>query len=110
MKVGIIRCMQTEDYCPGTTDFKAIRKKTGIFEGIEGEIELIGFTNCGGCPGKKVPLRIRELLRRGADTIAFASCIQKGTPIGYPCPFAKRMRTLAEKETEGKIQILDFTH
>lgn len=110
MKVGIIRCMQTEDYCPGTTDFKAIRERTGVFEGIEGEIELIGFTNCGGCPGKKVPLRIRELLRRGADTIAFASCIQKGTPIGYPCPFAKGMRTLAEKETEGKIQILDFTH
>ena len=110
MKVGIIRCMQTEDYCPGTTDFKAIRERTGVFEGIEEEIELIGFTNCGGCPGKKVPLRIRELLRRGADTIAFASCILKGTAIGYPCPFAKRMRTLAEKETEGKIQILDFTH
>ena len=110
MKVGIIRCMQTEDYCPGTTDFKAIRERTGVFEGIEGEIELIGFTNCGGCPGKKVPLRIRELLRRGADTIAFASCIQKGTPIGYRCSFAKRMRALAEKETEGKIQILDFTH
>ena len=54
MKVGIIRCMQTEDYCPGTTDFKAIRERTGVFEGIEGEIELIGFTNCGGCPGKKV--------------------------------------------------------
>ena len=110
MKVGIIRCMQTEDYCPGTTDFKAIREKTGVFEGIEGEVELIGFTNFGGCPGKKVPLRIRELLRRGADTIAFASCIQKGTPIGYPCPFAKRRRARAEKETEGKIQILDFTH
>ena len=25
MKVGIIRCMQTEDFCPGTTDFKAVR-------------------------------------------------------------------------------------
>ena len=22
MKLGIIRCMQTEDYCPGTADFK----------------------------------------------------------------------------------------
>ena len=22
MKVGFIRCMQTEDMCPGTTDFK----------------------------------------------------------------------------------------
>lgn len=111
MKLGIIRCMQTEDYCPGTTDFKAIREKTGAFEGTEEEIELIGFTNCSGCPGKKVPLRIRELLRRGADTIAFASCIQKGTPIGYSCPFAKRMKDLAEKEVDEKeVQILDFTH
>ena len=110
MKVGIIRCMQTKDCCPGTTDFKVIREKTGVFEGVEEEIELIGFINCGGCPGKKVSLRIRELIRRGADTIAFASCIQKGTPIGYPCPFAKRMRDLAEKETKGEIQILDHTH
>ena len=27
MKVGIIRCMQTEDFCPGTTDFRMIREK-----------------------------------------------------------------------------------
>lgn len=27
MKLGIIRCMQTEDYCPGTTDFKMIREQ-----------------------------------------------------------------------------------
>ena len=98
MKVGIIRCMQTEDYCPGTTDFMAIRNKTGAFEQVKEEIELIGFINCGGCPGKKVPLRVRELIKRGADTIAFASCIQKGTPIGYPCPFAKRIKELAEKK------------
>ena len=31
MKLGIIRCMQTEDYCPGTADFKAVREKTGAF-------------------------------------------------------------------------------
>ena len=48
MKVGIIRCMQTEDYCPGTTDFKFIREKKGAFEGVEGDIEIIGFINCGG--------------------------------------------------------------
>ncbi len=34
MKAGIIRCMQTEDYCPGTADFRAITNKTGVFEGI----------------------------------------------------------------------------
>ena len=52
MKIGIIRCMQTEDYCPGTADFKAIANKTGVFSRIEGDIEIIGFINCGGCPGK----------------------------------------------------------
>ena len=77
MKVGIIRCMQTEDFCPGTTDFRMIREKKGAFEGVEEDIEIIGFINCGGCPGKKAVLRARELVNRGADSIAFASCIQK---------------------------------
>lgn len=53
MKVGIIRCMQTEDYCPGTTDFRMVREKKGVFEGIDEDIEIIGFINCGGCPAKK---------------------------------------------------------
>lgn len=56
MKVGIIRCMQTEDYCPGTADFKIARKAEGIFENQD-EIEIVGFTSCGGCPGKKAVLR-----------------------------------------------------
>ena len=72
MKVGIIRCMQTEDFCPGTTDFRMIREKKGAFEGVEEDIEIIGFINCGGCPGKKAVLRARELVNRGADSIAFA--------------------------------------
>ena len=110
MKVGIMRCLQTEDYCPGTTDFRMIREKQGAFEGVEGDTEIIGFINCGGCPGKKAVLRARELVKRGADTIAFASCIQKGTPIGYPCPFAKRMEELIEKDLGGGITLLDHTH
>ena len=109
MKVGIIRCMQTEDYCPGVADFKAIREHTGSFQG-EDNIEIVGFINCGGCPGKKSVLRARKLIELGADTIAFASCIQKGTPIGYPCPFAKRMKDLVQKEAGGNIRILDYTH
>ena len=110
MKLGIIRCMQTEDYCPGTRDFKTIREKLGAFEGVEEDIELVGFCNCGGCPGKKAVLRARLLAERGADTIAFASCIQKGTPIGYPCPFAKKMKGLIEKDLGGKVRLLDYTH
>lgn len=110
MKVGIIRCMQTEDYCPGTTDFKVIREKKGAFEGIEEDIDIIGFINCEGCPAKKSVLRARELVNRGADTIVFASCIQRGNPFGYPCPFAKKMKELIEKDLGEGIRFLDYTH
>lgn len=110
MKVGIIRCMQTEDYCPGTTDFRAIREKTGVFAGVEEDIELVGFTNCGGCPGKRAFLRAKELVKRGADTIAFASCIRKGTPIGYPCPFADKMKELVARGAGEGVRLLDYTH
>lgn len=110
MNVGIIRCMQTEDFCPGTTDFNMVREKKGAFADVEEDIRLIGFINCGGCPGKKAVLRAKELVKRGADTIVFASCIQKGTPIGYPCPFAKRMREIVADAVGDGIRILDYTH
>ena len=110
MKVGIIRCMQTEDFCPGTTDFRMIREKKGAFEGVEEDIEIIGFINCGGCPGKKAVLRARELVNRGADSIAFASCIQKWTPIGYACPFAKRMKDVIQNDLGDGIRLIDYTH
>ena len=110
MKVGIIRCMQTEDFCPGTTDFRMIREKKGAFEGVEEDIEIIGFINCGGCPGTKAVLRARELVNRGADSIAFASCIQKGTPIGYACPFAKRMKDVIQNDLGDGIRLIDYTH
>ena len=54
MKVEIIRCLQTEDYCPGTTDFKAIKNKSGVFaarmkeiveKGVGGEVRLLDYTH-----------------------------------------------------------------
>ncbi len=110
MKLGIIRCMQTEDHCPGTGDFRAVRERSGAFEGVDEDIEVVGFISCGGCPGKKAVFRARELVRRGADAIAFSSCIQKGTPIGYPCPFARKMASLVEKELGEGITYFDHTH
>ena len=101
--------MQTEDYCPGAADFRAVSQKTGAFAESGEEIELVGFINCGGCPGKKTVLRVRELVRRGADAIALASCISKGTPIGYPCPFAQKMKELIAREAPN-IRIIEYTH
>ncbi len=110
MKLGIIRCMQTEDYCPGMKDFRAITERTGGFTGIEEDIEIVGFCNCGGCPAKKSVLRARNLVAMGADTIAFASCIQKGNPFGYPCPFAKKMKEIIQNDLPDTIRFLDSTH
>ena len=56
--------------------------------------EEIGVTGKGAC----------------SDTIVFASCIQKGTPLGYPCPFAKKMKTLIERDLPEGIRFLDYTH
>jgi len=32
MKVGLIRCLQTEDMCPATTDFKVMKEKECAFK------------------------------------------------------------------------------
>lgn len=102
--------MQTEDFCPGTTDFRVISQRQGAFEGVTEEIEIIGFCNCGGCPGKRTVLRARELVRRGADTIALASCIGLGTPLGYPCPFTAKIKSLLANDLPEGIRFLDYTH
>lgn len=102
--------MQTEDYCPGTTDFRFVRERKGAFLGVEEEIEILGFVSCGGCPGKKAVLRAREFVKRGADTIAFASCIQKGTPIGFPCPFANKMKESVKRDLGEDVKLMDYTH
>lgn len=110
MKVGLIRCMQTEDMCPGTTCFKVMKEKKIAFEGIEEDIEVIGFNTCGGCPGKKAVSRAVEMVKRGADTIVLASCIKKGTPIGFACPNAEQMKNAIAKKVGESIKIIDYTH
>ena len=80
MKVGVIRCMQTEDMCPGTSDFKAMQNKTGGFESVDGPIEIIGHTSCGGCPGKKAVFKAKMLAGRGADTISLCIMHNKRQP------------------------------
>ncbi len=102
--------MQTEDMCPGTTDFKVIKEKKLAFEGVQDEIEVIGFISCGGCPGKKAITRAAEMVKRGADTIAFASCITRGNPIGFACPHADKMKSAIIAKVGEEITILDYTH
>lgn len=47
------------------------------------EIELVGYTTCGGCPGGNVEYAPAEMIKNGADVIHLAT----GLVVGYPpCP------------------------
>lgn len=107
-KVGIIRCQQTEDLCPGTTDFVTAAKGKGSFEAF-GECQIVGFVSCGGCPGKRAVARAKMLVDRGAEAVALASCIGKGSPIGFPCPNREQM-VQAIRAKIGDIPLLEYTH
>ncbi|MGB9928149.1 MAG: CGGC domain-containing protein [Methanosarcina sp.] len=110
MKVGLIRCMQTEDMCPATACLKVMREKKLAFDGITEDIEIIGINSCGGCPGKKAVTRAAEMVKRGSDTIVFASCISKGTPIGFQCPYTEEIKAAIIRKLDGTVKIIDYTH
>jgi len=110
MKVGLIRCQQTEDICPTTTCLKVMDEKKLAFDGITEEIKLVGVVSCGGCPGKRSVIRAAEMVRRGADTIVFASCLFRGLPIGFPCPHAQQIKDAVQKKLGDGIRYIDYTH
>jgi predicted metal-binding protein len=109
MKIGIIRCQQTEDICQGNTDFAVASRGKGAFKET-GPVEVMGFVSCGGCPGKKAVSRTKIMVERGAQTIAFASCISRGNPIGFPCPHFEQMKQSIAAQIGPEIQIIEYTH
>lgn len=107
-KIGIIRCRQTEDMCPGTADFKMAAAGKLAFEEF-GPCEIVGFVGCGGCPGKRAVSRAAGMVERGAEAIFMASCIKKGNPIGMPCPHFEAMKAAIQKKI-GEVPLIDWTH
>jgi predicted metal-binding protein len=108
-KIGIIRCQQTEDMCPGTADFKIASEGKMAFAEI-GPVEVVGFVSCGGCPGKKAVSRAKLMVERGADAIAIASCISKGNPIDFPCPHYEEIKESIAKKMGPDTKIIEWTH
>jgi predicted metal-binding protein len=108
-KVGIIRCQQTEDMCPGNTDFKIAREGKLAFAQL-GPVEIVGFLSCGGCPGKRAVIRAAMMVERGAEAIVIASCISRGNPIGFPCPHYAEMKNAIAKRIGSGIRIIEYTH
>lgn len=83
IRIGIIICDRYAT-CAGGKCFRALRERAGAFSAYAGhEVEVVGFTSCGGCPGGNVEYAPEEMKRNGAEVIHLAT----GLVVGYPpCP------------------------
>ncbi len=110
-KIGIIRCQQTEDYCPGTKCLLTSKEgKDSLTEAGLGACEVVGLISCGGCPGKRSVLRALELVKRGAEVIMMSSCISLGTPIGFPCPHKGQMFRAIKAKLPENFPLVEYSH
>ncbi len=84
MRIGIIICDRYR-HCAGGKCFRALREREGAFKSYakDADVEIAGYTSCGGCPGGNVEYAPEEMIRNGAEVIHFAT----GLLVGYPpCP------------------------
>ncbi|MDP8206903.1 MAG: CGGC domain-containing protein [Candidatus Electryonea clarkiae] len=86
VKVGIIICDRYRT-CAGGKCLKALKNREGAFSIYkENEVELVGYSTCGGCPGGNIEYAPAEMQKNGAEVIHLAT----GFIVGYPpCPHLK---------------------
>jgi len=88
-KIGIIICGRYHT-CAAGKCLRALREREGGFAGYAGqEVELVGYTTCGGCPGGNVENAPQEMKANGAEVVHLAT----GMVVGYPpCPHIDHFR------------------
>ena len=88
-KIGIIICDRYRD-CTGGKCFKAMKNRDGAFSIYNKEdLEIVGFTSCGGCPGGNIEHAPEEMIKNGVNVIHLAT----GFVVGYPpCPYMDHFR------------------
>jgi len=93
-KIGIIICGRY-DSCGGGKCLRSIRERVGGFKRYPKElpIDVVGFGQCGGCPGVNVEYVPAEMKKNGAEVIHLAT----GFVVGYPpCPFTLYFKDFIE--------------
>jgi predicted metal-binding protein len=106
MKIGIIICDRYRS-CAGGKCFRAARERAGAFARYadEPDLEVVGFTSCGGCPGSNIEYAPEEMVRNGAQAIHLAT----GLVVGYPpCPWTDYFREFIE--TRYHVQAVIGSH
>lgn len=106
IKIGIIICDRYRN-CAGGKCFRAMKNKEGAFSiySESDELELVGYTTCGGCPGGNIEYAPEEMQKNGVDVIHLAT----GFVVGYPpCPYITHYKNFI-KEKYG-INVVIGTH
>ncbi|HKI76982.1 MAG TPA: CGGC domain-containing protein [Ignavibacteriaceae bacterium] len=105
IKIGIIICDRYKS-CAGGKCFRSITERAGAFDIYKDkEVELVGYTTCGGCPGGNIEYAPEELKKNGAEVIHFAT----GMVVGYPpCPYINEFRNFIE--TKYNLKVVVGTH
>jgi predicted metal-binding protein len=67
-KIGIIICGRYIT-CTGAKCLRAMKEHVGGFAKYPKaeNLELVGFSNCGGCPGGNIEYVPEEMIKNGAD-------------------------------------------
>ncbi|OGF01506.1 MAG: CGGC domain-containing protein [Candidatus Edwardsbacteria bacterium RIFOXYD12_FULL_50_11] len=95
MKIGIIICARYRD-CGGGKCFRSVRERKGGFARYAQSepLEVVGYSNCGGCPGGNIEYVPEEMVKNGAQAIHLAT----GLVVGYPpCPNIRRFKSFIEE-------------
>ena len=87
VKVGIIICDRNRT-CTGGKCFMSVEDRSGTFARYPKDepIEIVGWINCGGCPGERLEFAPSTMKKYGAEVIHLASGFLAGYP---PCPYIK---------------------
>ncbi|MFW6128663.1 MAG: CGGC domain-containing protein [Candidatus Aminicenantaceae bacterium] len=105
-KIGIIICGRYQD-CGGGKCFRALRERTGGFARYpkDEDVEVVGYSYCGNCPGGNVEYVPEEMKKNGAEVIHLAT----GLVVGYPpCPRIRHFKEFIENVYE--IPVVIGTH
>lgn len=105
LKIGIIIC-DRYNTCAGGKCFRSFVKREGAFKMYEGKnVEIAGFTTCGGCPGGNIEHAPEEMKANGVKIIHLAT----GFVVGYPpCPYLSHFKNFIE--TKYGIEVVIGTH
>ena len=105
-KIGIIICDRYHT-CAGGKCFRSLKEREGAFSIYteEEEVELVGYTSCGGCPGGNIEYAPEEMIKNGAQVIHLAT----GMIVGYPpCTRISQFRDFIK--TRYGVEVIIGTH